>query len=470
MKKNRVLNLIVILAAAALVGIMPGYVFAITPSLTVNTISGESELTYRVSAGTSATPAEVRVTMANTAAPYTVRQELLTQPSNGRDEIRWDNFTLRGLMKATAAGGNFRAASGAAMPILSFDPLYTNTAGNPDDFILVYYANIPTGSPAGSYRGRIRYVLTPLNSSQEQVSCFLNILVDVGTQAAKTAEAGPQIEIAALTGLNSIILNTAKPEQQAFEVGVTINRPFKNMFSIVQDIPEAILSTEGNQLDANAIHCETRDVNKGMGIIDTPFSARQQTVFTSLPNGDAPAGFSIIYSLGDVSSSKAGRYRAKLNYYLEETARTNLLKSLDLEVEIAPIFDFTLSPQDQKNMLEFKDLKPMEPPRRSEVVVEIKSNKGKQYQLSQNVYSDLTDKEGNTIQPKYFTVTTESLDTKGTLKQVEKKEIRTGDTILFVSDNKGSSDKLGVIYELTCPRDIKAGDYSTRITYSLLEI
>jgi len=41
---------------------------------------------------------------------------------------------------------------------------------------------------------------------------------------------------------------------------------------------------------------------------------------------------------------------------------------------------------------------------------------------------------------------------------------------LFISDEKGSPDKFKVIYELSIPPDLKAGDYSTRITYSITAI
>ena len=71
---------------------------------------------------------------------------------------------------------------------------------------------------------------------------------------------------------------------------------------------------------------------------------------------------------------------------------------------------------------------------------------------------------------KYFNLRTESLDTKGVLRLAQKIEVKKGDTVLFVSDNKGNPDKFKVIYELIPPRDVKAGNYSTNITYSLLEI
>jgi len=62
------------------------------------------------------------------------------------------------------------------------------------------------------------------------------------------------------------------------------------------------------------------------------------------------------------------------------------------------------------------------------------------------------------------------METKGTLKATEKQEAKKGDSILYISDNSGSSDKFKIVYELEGSLDIKAGDYATRISYSLLEI
>ncbi|MDP2754026.1 MAG: hypothetical protein Q8P40_06495, partial [Nitrospirota bacterium] len=61
--------------------------------------------------------------------------------------------------------------------------------------------------------------------------------------------------------------------------------------------------------------------------------------------------------------------------------------------------------------------------------------------------------------------------TKGRLKLEQKLTIeKQRDMSLFISDSEGSSDSFKVIYELTPPPDVQAGDYSTTLIYSLLEI
>jgi len=144
--------------------------------------------------------------------------------------------------------------------------------------------------------------------------------------------------------------------------------------------------------------------------------------------------------------------------------------TLELEVEIERVFDLLITPQLDSGLIEFSGVRPGEPPKRNEVIVEILNNTGKRYQLNQNVLSELVDSQGNRIEAKYFTFRSESMETKGTLKATEKQAAKKGDSILYISDNSGSSDKFKIIYELEGSLDIKAGDYATRISYSLLEI
>lgn len=154
---------------------------------------------------------------------------------------------------------------------------------------------------------------------------------------------------------------------------------------------------------------------------------------------------------------------------LESANANELIDNLDLEVEIERVFDLTIRPE-LGGTIEFRDLKPQQAPKQSEVMFEVVSNIGKRYQISQNLSSGLVNKEGNTIPAKNFSLKEESLGTKGRLPFVSPAEVKTGETVLFISDTSGSSDKFKVIYELKPSLDIAAGDYSTRITYSIAEI
>jgi len=313
--------------------------------------------------------------------------------------------------------------------------------------------------------------LNAIDASQSPAFAFLNFVVEVGATA--TAESKPLIELTPSASLKTIYLNAKKEETKATDVNVKINGSFKNLFSLTQFLTNPLQSNEGNQLDYAAVNFIVKDASKGLPVnVETPLSGSFQNIYASEANGDADQEFSIIYSLGDLSSQKAGRYTSNIQYYLEEAGGQEKLETLELVVENERIFDLSLTAQDQKSLIEFRNIRPGQEPRINEVTIEVKTNTGKQYQVSQNVYSALTSKEGVALPGEYFTLRTDGLDVKGELKCMEKQTVKIGDTVLFVSDAAGLPAKFKVIYELNIPKglNIKIGDYSTRITYTLLEI
>jgi len=399
---------------------------------------------------------------------YEITQEVIS-PLENKDSpgtfIR-GNFVIRRISEGNANGTFYVQSSD--LPVNSLDRIYTsNTEGAPVNFTLVYGVTNIGEITAGHYYGKIRFTLRPLGASIEQVSKFLDVYVTL----AQEGEIKPKVEIATADGSKVISINSKREEQQACDVVFTVNGRFKNLFSLTQVLARPLESAEGNRLDYEAINCQTREVNKGMGMPLSPLSSVRQTFYTSGPDGSAPESFILTYSLGDLSKQKAGRYSSRIQYYLEETGKAPaLLETLNLEIENERIFELLFSPEDQKSFIEFHDLKPNEPPKQDIIVIEIKTNVGKPYQVSQNVYSELTNSEGKVIPEKYFTVKTESMNTKGTLRLPVQQEVKRGDTVLFVSDDRGTPDKFKVIYELGIPSLIKGGDYSTKIVYSLSEL
>lgn len=402
------------------------------------------------------------------AAQYEITANIIKPLENkdNPDKLIGDNFVFRGLI-GTNKFGNLRVPTNDS-PVRNGDVLYvSNTAGSADSFTLVFGVINTDELTAGIYFGRLGFSLRPISATQQSVTKILDVYISI-EQSDKS-----KIEITPLNSLSTIILNSQKENMQSADVSLKISGIFNELFNIKQVIANPLESAEGNRLAPSAINFSIKEVRKGRAPAqETPLSEQVQTIYTSASGGDYDDNFAITYKLADTTGERAGKYRSRIQYLLDEEGKTQrLLETLDLEIEIERIFDFIITPQDNLSGISFTNLKPKEPPRRNEVVIEVLSNMHKQYQISQNVYADLTNKEGYTIAPKYFTLKTEGLgDTKGMPKLPTAQEIKKGDTMLFISDSQGSPDKLKIIYELTCPMDIIAGDYTTRIVYSLLEI
>ena len=397
------------------------------------------------------------------AKQYRIYQTILEPLNNGQGAtISGNNFFVYGL-RGTNKFGTLSVEEQMSVSMGRTIIYTSNAQGASDSFTLVYSLRGPFNVPSGQYRGKISFVLQPIDSSQSPVTAFLNIFADIEVESS--------IEIKTTTGSKIIALNSAKEDAKSADLLTEIKGGLGNQFRIVQVMEQPLMSSEGNQLSEGAVNFQVQEVKKGSGVnTPTNLTAGRQEIYTSTPRGDADS-FIITYSLGDLLKEKAGRYNGNIKYLVEGSGyvKAGLIDTLSLEVENERMFNLIVTPE-MGGSLQFRDLKSNQPPRINEVTLQVKSNIGKRYQVSQNISSLFTSPEGQTIPGKYFTIREESLNTKGVLKYPDKTETKAGEMSLFVSDKEGSSDTFKVIYELTIPPDLHAGDYSTRIIYTLSEI
>ncbi|MCX5699730.1 MAG: hypothetical protein NTX01_08560 [Candidatus Omnitrophica bacterium] len=404
---------------------------------------------------------------------YEVRQFIDAPLTSGSHTIGGDNFKVRGIRGSNVYGKLFIPTGGPnwGIDVKNNEPIYhSNAAGTADLFTLVY--GITTSPPLspGYYTGHITLVLIPINSPESQEIQRIDVIVDIPNDGGSLS-----VSVAPAEGASSLILNplAANDPRGAANAVVTINSSFNGPFRIMQVLPGPIQSGDGKFIDNSNLLFSIPDAQKGVAINQpTPVSNNIQTIYSSRPDGGADKAFTIAYSLADPLSLAAGNYRSRIQYLLESAGKQVSLGALDLEIRQERIFEISISPQDQRYSIDFVNLKPSDGPRLNEVLIEVKSNLGRPYQVTQNVLSGLVSGEGEKIPSQYFSLQALSVNdtTKGNLKIASKIPVEKGNVLLFVSDANGSADKFKVVYELTCPADLRAGNYSSRITYTLTEI
>ncbi|MFH0917529.1 MAG: hypothetical protein V1830_00165 [Candidatus Omnitrophota bacterium] len=413
----------------------------------------------------------ITFTTANdTGSRYEIRQRIET-PLRNRDNPSatiGNNFVVRGL-RGSNRFGDLRLPSGD-IAVRNDELIYVSSpAGDADSFTLVYgIINTQEVAP-GYYTGRISLILNPINSAQQPVTKIIEVYVNIPNDGGSLS-----VSVAAAEGASAIILNPAQTNdlRGAANAVVTINGTFNGPFRIMQMLPAPIQSQEGKFIDNDNLRFNIPDAQIGVAINQpTPVSNNIQTIYSSRPDGSCDKAFTIAYSLADPLSLVAGNYRSRLQYLLESSGKQINLGALDLEIRQERVFEISISPQDQRYSIDFANLKPSDGPRLNEVLIEVKSNLGRPYQVTQNVLSELASSTGDKIPSKYFSLQTlAASNTKGNLKVADKISVEKGSLLLFISDANGSADQFKVIYELTCPADLRAGNYSSSITYTLTEI
>lgn len=403
------------------------------------------------------------------ATRYEVAQRIV-QPLESRDvpglAIR-DNFVVRGIGGSNRFG-SLRVMTGDT-PVRPEDTIYvSDNAGDPDSFTLVYTLSRPQDITPGDYYGRIGYTLNPIGSNKQSITQILEVYVSISKDSAGIK---PQIEITTPDGSKQITLNSRRLDTRSAAAIIKINGKFDRPFAIKQYLVQAAEALDGRRLDYEAVNFFVGNAENGIAVAErTPLSSAPQEIYSSDPRRGIDNTLAVNYSLSDLAGQKAGKYRTRIQYLVNQMGAETRIDSLSLDIDIEPVFELIVAPQDQKYAVEFRDIKPSGPPKRNEITIEVKTNKGKRYQVVQDIHSQLRDKEGRVIPGKYFTFQTQGLGSKGQLNFSVKEEVKSGSKILFVSDESGSPAKFKVIYELGCKEDVRAGDYATNVTYSLLEI
>jgi hypothetical protein len=401
---------------------------------------------------------------------YEIRQRI-ENPLRNRDNPSLtigNNFVVRGF-RGSNRYGDLRLPTGD-IAVRNDELIYvSDQAGTADSFTLVYAITNSQELAPGYYTGRISLVLNPISSSALPVTKVIEVYVNIPNDGGSLS-----VSVAPAEGASSIILNPLETNdlRGASNAVVTINSSFNGPFRIMQMLPAPIQSGDGKFIDNHQLLFSIPDATKGVAINSpTPVSNNIQTIYSSRPDGSADKAFTIAYSLADPLSLVAGNYRSRIQYLLESSGKQINLGALDLEIRQERVFEIAISPQDQRYSIDFANLKPADGPRFNEVLIEVKSNLGRPYQVTQNVLSELMSSTGEKIPDKNFSLQTLAVDnTKGSLKIANKTTVEKGNTLLFVSDANGTADKFKVIYELICPVDLRAGNYSSRITYTLTEI
>ncbi|MFH1246004.1 MAG: hypothetical protein V1662_05910, partial [Candidatus Omnitrophota bacterium] len=198
----------------------------------------------------------------------------------------------------------------------------------------------------------------------------------------------------------------------------------------------------------------------------SPLTAGRALIYTSNP---AAADDKIVLTYGLQEGTTAGRIGGEIRYYIEGAAQSALIASLNLEVNVAAVFKLSATPE--SGGISFADIVPGQIQER-EITIEIETNLGKPYQVSQKFSGLLTNQQGETISPEAFTLKTTALPgktVKGTMKYPQNAPVKDGEMVLFISDAQGEAQTFKVIYQLSVDKhtQIKSGDYSAQVVYSM---
>jgi hypothetical protein len=344
--------------------------------------------------------------------------------------------------------------------------IYTSdSTGRSDSFVIVYSLEIPENQEPGLYRGRLIFSLEPIGSStQSPVTKTLDMTVEI--------ESLTKFEVITATGSKTLKLrSSADSKNRIQEVKIKINGFLGSQYRIIQKVSSPLRDSSGKFAPPDIVLMSARGAGQGrLGVTSaTPLSGADVLLYTSDLRG-SPDEFTLAYALND-KDLKSGVFRGALTYIVESSIplkQGGIIEILQIEVDIKPIFDLVVS-TDNAGKISFRNLKPGRPAQTSTSYIEVKTNTNKPYQVIQKVSSLLVNEKGKIIPEGYFKLKTESREAPEGLGYPSESPVKKGQMVLYTSRD-GKPVKFKVIYKLDIPLDIQSGNYSTGITYSLLEL
>jgi hypothetical protein len=107
-----------------------------------------------------------------------------------------------------------------------------------------------------------------------------------------------------------------------------------------------------------------------------------------------------------------------------------------------------------------------------ELVVNIRSDIGKQYRFYQNSFEPLTNPKGETIslQNNCFLYALRGSAKFGTLSVEQETPVSFARTIVYTSNSQGAGDSFTLVYSLRAPAEASPGSYRGRVSFTLESI
>lgn len=425
-------------------------------TLSVTQSTGGNTITFGRERGSGTQEAKVNVTITTDVSNRYQVYQLISGPLRRNDgaELDLNNLNFYSL-SGTSTLGTLLTTNPVAASRSKYLLYESDGAGSPADFDIIYNLNISENVLPGNYSGSITYIIEPQSNTESARHVTRNVYAYVEPSADMAVSVVPE-------GGNNFRLGYNALNK---DVLVKITSPTESGYQIRQIIDELSSHQMNEKLNYNVKKI------KGSGAIRTDagnLSDSDKIIYIDNMGNEAEIIVSFILKDTDVPS---GVYTSNIQYILQPMAAgKKLQKSVSFTIDIEPVLDISVTTETGIGLLNFPDLKPGAEPKITRVNVSINSNTGRPYQVMQIVTGELISSEGHKIPEKHFTVSSENGDIRGKLLLKPETPLHTGETPLLISTKNGDPTNLSLIYKLSIPKNMKAGNYNTQIRYSVSEI
>jgi hypothetical protein len=174
---------------------------------------------------------------------------------------------------------------------------------------------------------------------------------------------------------------------------------------------------------------------------------------------------SYFWDVDKVRTLESGTYTGKIRLIVEASGGTEE-HLIDLELQVQPAFTMDVSLP--VGGVRFTHVLPTNPPEDREVLVTVRSNLQKSYQVLQSFQTPMTNEQGKEIGKENFLIKVEIPEgQKGRTRFNEFTPVESGEYSIFFSNDQGSAAFFKVVYRLKVGSQASPGNYSAPVKFSL---
>ncbi len=428
-------------------------------SLSVNSIDGGSGIRFdRVSPGLKNTrQLQIRVS-SNGGKQYQVFQRVFEPITNEKGQ----SLNLSAIETVTLPSSN---TSGTLylqnVDHLSYSEqlIYTSgQGGESDSFGVAYNASPELISGSGNFRGKVLFTVRSLGAG-DQNETIVDFTLD---------NKGGQIQVSVVGDHESKrvhIKDTDVSEERADFVKVSFSNNGAEEIKIYQEFVSVPVNERGTDIPLDAIRVSVQG-NGGPNIRsgDGSLGRSRVLLYSGSANEDEFAVYFLVNS-ERIQQIDAGLYKGQVRYIVESGSNHQEF-SIDVEYEVQPLF--TIDVILPSEGISFGHVLASSPAQEKQVLVTVRSNLHKPYQVLQNMTSVMTNEKGKEFDRKYFNFKVDlSTNQKGHTKYADFSTTEKGEYPIYYSDAQGSPVELTVIYQLKGYFDMNPGNFVAPLKFSL---
>ncbi len=424
-------------------------------TISLRAVRGGIDLEFgRVAPGETSETRELEVTCTNTGSG---RYRLYQQFSGGLTNERGDRLPDGQLVMQVSQGIRGQAFGGTIVLVSdAVQELYQSNDAGASDTLLIGYALVPAADiTSGVYRGIVRFTVESLE-----------------TGAIETQTMRVQAEIAGQTDVQfqpfsprRVDFGQVDPGEEAapIELSLLVRSNRQGTLSVLHELIEPLQNEHGTRVGDGALQLSAASPQGSR-----PWQAPGLGLEELLTNrGGELDRFQLAYRASLPQDQAAGRYRGSARVQVRHEGTVIADHLVPLELIVPEVLMMTVSGAvNGEESLHFTRVESGSQPAEQTMVVQVRSNLGRPYQVLAGLDHPLVLPTGEEL-PAESLLWSLPQPGKGTALIASGAPVHVGFEPLYRSDGDGSSDSFVLAYRLSIPAQARDGMYSGHIRFTI---